>query len=944
MAYAPDRLPDRESTLAPRAQAYTLRARHVPDVACAEYRRTAAGDVWDAVSDAMARLLYAVSHAPPGSVSLALSFCYRPLGQVPSSQDRLQIFFTVKARTRQLARQFGHLAERDLLGNFYGLEPCAAPPTHPDALEGMAYVCRREEVYEPLHDTAYNPRSIPLYAVQGFAGKKPNRWLGLDRMLDTLQEAARVDIVLEPADLGPVMRSFTRYVEHLNDINHPPDRYGQDDGPVLEPVDNTAPRYTPRSTGSVPHKREPLADSILHLNRRTIESLCEPHLRFNVRICAEAPDTARLLGAVVASEAFEDAQWRLHEIDGNHPSFSRHAEAALRLELTELDTHAELFREKRPRIYEGLSQMCCLAPATQLLSLVTLPTAASSPLRCMRRNTDPPHVPREGALVIGRDRECVYTGENGELLGREILLACALLRKSIGVFGLPGAGKSLFLVNLALALRAHDVPFLIFAPIKKDFRVLKRPEVQTLGDGTALCYFTPADDTVSPFRLNPFAWSEHPGREAHKAMLLESLDAAFGIPEPLKHVLARALDKVYILYPTPDHPPTMREFVAVALEVLDAVGYAGDVSENLSAALKNRLESLTSGPIGRVFACRHGNVTRDQLLSGQNVFEFEGLPLRDAALLQHLILGIVREGASARAEYALQDNTTNLCIMIDESHVIIGGGVKSSDPDLPDPREHVTEQFCRGICELRGYGIGFVIADQLATKIPIDVLKLVQTKLLQKQASPDEAMHIGITMGFTEYEVDAAIRLGPGEGFWFSDGYYRPSPIKTLPPHVVPFEDDPISGEDLRAILEGEAWFVEAATAAVREAAERLEGLLAEWERDEGPLREKTHSLYKRLQSLHNAGETKDVLPARDKIHSHAVSLLKELNGIRVGFFMDQGGAWLDLPVPDATEPSVKQHMTSLRERYHNDLKPRHEACCRMLQTVIDATKGSRHE
>ena len=65
------------------------------------------------------------------------------------------------------------------------------------------------------------------------------------------------------------------------------------------------------------------------------------------------------------------------------------------------------------------------------------------------------------------------------------------------IVGVPGTGKTTFALNLLLQFNRKNIPFLAIEPTKKEYRALLKaiPNLQV---------FTPGNNTVSPFILNPF--------------------------------------------------------------------------------------------------------------------------------------------------------------------------------------------------------------------------------------------------------------------------------------------------------------------------------------------------------------------------------------------------------------------------------------------------------
>ncbi len=88
--------------------------------------------------------------------------------------------------------------------------------------------------------------------------------------------------------------------------------------------------------------------------------------------------------------------------------------------------------------------------------------------------------------------------------------------------------------------RKHHIPFLVIEAAKKEYRALSR-----VSGFDQLLIFTLGDETVSPFRINPFELLDGVRLEAHIGRLQACFDAAlpqFGI---LPSIVAEAMERIY---------------------------------------------------------------------------------------------------------------------------------------------------------------------------------------------------------------------------------------------------------------------------------------------------------------------------------------------------------------------------------------------------------------
>ena len=65
------------------------------------------------------------------------------------------------------------------------------------------------------------------------------------------------------------------------------------------------------------------------------------------------------------------------------------------------------------------------------------------------------------------------------------------------IVGMPGTGKTTFSVNLLMQFAKRGIPFLAIEPTKAEYRAM----IDAIDD---LQIYTPGNNSVSPFVLNPF--------------------------------------------------------------------------------------------------------------------------------------------------------------------------------------------------------------------------------------------------------------------------------------------------------------------------------------------------------------------------------------------------------------------------------------------------------
>jgi hypothetical protein len=335
-----------------------------------------------------------------GAAALGIRFTFSPATEPSARQSRLAIGISTWAKDEQVAQALQVLIECSDLSTYYGLQ--VAPLTEAASPEGRAicHISRVERATRPLHTAEMNPAIPPVYyTCTPFEPRSSNDYLGLDRILNRVKEPVSIDMQIGPVDISEEQFVHTRYLARLQSINR---WHDHDDGDLNgDPFEQGAYQRSVSPIIVKPmRRRDPIADDVLHSRRRFHETLSQPHLAFHLRVTADTPAVAQLVASTVAELAFKDGSYRLWNFTAGD---SRIKPASMRGGKGEPPSTLDLVLREHAAIYEGFKRLAYVATVDELLGVFTLPVGSRSPLRCIRKNTEPPLVLREQLLVFGHD-------------------------------------------------------------------------------------------------------------------------------------------------------------------------------------------------------------------------------------------------------------------------------------------------------------------------------------------------------------------------------------------------------------------------------------------------------------------------------------------------------------------------------------------------------------
>jgi DNA helicase HerA-like ATPase len=420
-------------------------------------------------------------------------------------------------------------------------------------------------------------------------------------------------------------------------------------------------------------------------------------------------------------------------------------------------------------------------------------------------------------VVIGE----ILDGETGT--GQHYSIPRSHLTRHGLVVGVTGSGKT----NTCFRLLIHTwdngqgAPFLVIEPAKSEYRGL-RAQVPDLR------VYTLGDERCAPLRLNPFEFecrdAEHRVHvQTHIDYLKSVFGAAFVLYAPMPYVLETCLHEIYedrgwnlttgaverrlpskergteAAYPV---FPTLHDLYLKIDPVVDRLGYDERISRDVKAGLKARIGSLLLGGKGLMLNTR-SSVPIGELLRHPTVLELERIGDDDqkafviGMLLARIYEYRVVEGR--RHEHAAEE--LRHLLLVEEAHRLLQHVSTAQDTESANPRGKAVETFTNMLAEIRAYGQGVLIAEQIPSKLAPDAIKNTNLKVLHRMVAADERRVMGGAMNLDEGQERAVTSLAIGRGVIYAEGADRPYLVRvdrTKGPDLARPSDATVRGKMVR--------------------------------------------------------------------------------------------------------------------------------------------------
>jgi uncharacterized protein len=380
------------------------------------------------------------------------------------------------------------------------------------------------------------------------------------------------------------------------------------------------------------------------------------------------------------------------------------------------------------------------------------------------------------------------------------------LNRHTFVCGATGGGKSQTVRAMLEQLsRAPDpVPWLVIEPAKAEYaRMAGR-----LAGLSDVLVIAPGNPAMPPGSLNPLEpASLEPGNpsrtfplQSHADLVRALFLAAFHSDEPFPQVISRALVECYeasgwdlVLgeplqrwnsmsgQPEPDSArpgaavpryPTLAALQRTARQVVAQIGYDEEIRRRVQGFVDVRIGSLRLGTPGRFFEGGHP-LDVGALLRCNVVLEIENVTNdQDKAFLMGAVLIRLYEQLLLEEKERFQAEQSppvlRHVVVVEEAHRLLRNVTAES------PASHALELFAGILAEVRAYGEGVIVADQIPSKLIPDVIKNTALKVVHRLPAADDRLVVGATINLSEEQSQYLVTLEPGTAAVFADGMDRP--------------------------------------------------------------------------------------------------------------------------------------------------------------------------
>lgn len=374
------------------------------------------------------------------------------------------------------------------------------------------------------------------------------------------------------------------------------------------------------------------------------------------------------------------------------------------------------------------------------------------------------------------------------------------LNKHTFVCGITGSGKT---NTVKTILAGAEVPFMVIEPVKQEYRCMDMDNISV---------YTLGRPEINCLRMNPFYIWPGVSPQQHIDLLKDLFSASFGFYGPMPYIVEKCLYRIYekkgwnltlgihpllnrterqddlfskelltARYRIVSHRllfPTMQDLKdEVDSYIEKEMTYEGEVKGNIRSAIKARIDSLCVGAKGCMFNTNEF-AKLDDLMKSRVVLELEGLADdADKAFALGLLIIFVNEYRQVEKALGAEPGLKHL-LVIEEAHRLLKNVSMESKEDMGDPKGKAVEHFTNLLAEMRSYGQGVIVAEQIPSKLAPDVIKNSSNKLVHRIVAADDQGLLSATIGIRPEEALSLNSLKNGFALCHKEGMDRPAIVR----------------------------------------------------------------------------------------------------------------------------------------------------------------------
>lgn len=367
--------------------------------------------------------------------------------------------------------------------------------------------------------------------------------------------------------------------------------------------------------------------------------------------------------------------------------------------------------------------------------------------------------------------------DSGVVQGNDYSIDVNSLVKHSLIVGSTGCGKTTTCKTIINEVLNRDIPVLIIEPAKDEYVRWAVKWNEEHPENPVNIYMPGVKNlemfgvkegarALSPLKLNPFQPAAVEGAPIDLLTRCEQLTALINASLPSSDILPVIMEEAFFTFMSETYKyeftsgetkqkedyPKLDKVLPVARKILNVRGYSQEVANGLAAALDTRFQYLVRGKRGEIL-----NVFRstsyEKLFNQTTVVNLSKIAnQKDKALIMSLLMLSLYEYRISAYNYDenyrrnAQKNELLHLTVVEEAHNVLARP-RIDLAGVGNPQQVVADLFGNMLSEIRGYGEGLMIVDQVPTRLIDDAVRNTNYKIAHRLSAKEDVEVMASALG-----------------------------------------------------------------------------------------------------------------------------------------------------------------------------------------------------
>ena len=405
--------------------------------------------------------------------------------------------------------------------------------------------------------------------------------------------------------------------------------------------------------------------------------------------------------------------------------------------------------------------------------------------------------------------------DSGVVQGNDYSIDVNSLVKHSLIVGSTGCGKTTTCKTIINEVLNRDIPVLIIEPAKDEYVRWAVKWNEEHPENPVNIYMPGVKNlemfgvkegarALSPLKLNPFQPAAVECAPIDLLTRCEQLTALINASLPSSDILPVIMEEAFFTFMSETYKyeftsgeakqkedyPKLDKVLPVARKILNGRGYSQEVANGLAAALDTRFQYLVRGKRGEIL-----NVFRstsyEKLFNQTTVVNLSKIAnQKDKALIMSLLMLSLYEYRISAYNYDenyrrnAQKNELLHLTVVEEAHNVLARP-RTDLAGVGNPQQVVADLFGNMLSEIRGYGEGLMIVDQVPTRLIDDAVRNTNYKIAHRLSAKEDVEVMASALGLRLDQLGLIPLLQQGQAVITCDKDDAASWVKINKPKIM---------------------------------------------------------------------------------------------------------------------------------------------------------------